>query len=221
MLSDFLPKFTLYSEVLPVIIFCLRFKYLKQRREVVLISVLIGLSTLTDFFSISIFANRATIAVTQNVYCLVETLTLLIFFNMYIGSKIGKYTLIYVLIGFSILWFLLNMKVGFVLFESKSLAVEVALIIAGSFLFFYFQLKDPKTLYIYKTHRFWFITAFLINLTGILFFFLYRPSLSQSEAETYRILNFFFLILRTILLSIGMTITEEEDESLPSNNLLA
>jgi hypothetical protein len=220
-LHTFLFNLATYSGLLPLIFFLLRVEYLKARKEVMIIVLLLACSAFVDLSSVWVFKSLTTIFFVQNCYCLVETTMLIWFFNFYLAKHIGRYTYLFVLLAFFVSWVILNQKVDFVAFENKSLALEVALVVASSFLFFYFQLKDPKTLYIYKTHRFWFATAFLVNLTGILFFFLYLPELNKSQVKTYQMLNFLFLILRNVFLSIGMFITEEKDETLASNNLLA
>jgi hypothetical protein len=221
LLGIFFYKFTIYFEILPLVVFFLRFSYLWKQKEAKLIAFLAVLSLLTDLYSMLSLQGKPSINISLNIYCLIETSLLIVFFNLFLSKHIGRYTFIFIWFLFLILWLLFNFKTKFVLFDSKSLAIEVALVIGASFLFFYYQLRNPKILYIYKTHRFWFATAFLVNLTGILFFFLYLPSLNKEEREIYNNLNLFFLILRTIFLSIGMLITEEKDETFTSNNLLA
>ena len=102
-------------------------------------------------------------------------------------------------------WLYFFLKSGTVSYLEIPNAVEALTLICLSIFFFYEQLRKPDTAFLYTVPRFWLVSGYLIYIAGTFFLFLYMDYLSLDEQKKYFIhLNSFFLILKSIMLSIGM-----------------
>lgn len=94
-------------------------------------------------------------------------------------------------------------------FSSILVGVESVLIIAMCIYYFFDQLKEPNTFLIYSSIHFWVIISFLIFLSGTFFLYIYADSMMDDKAfrKQYVLINSSFIILKSILLGIAMTMT--------------
>lgn len=100
-------------------------------------------------------------------------------------------------------------------FSSILVGVESVLIIAMCIYYFFDQLKQPNTFLIYSSIHFWVIISFLIYLSGTFFLYIYADSMMDDKAfiKQYVLINSSFIILRSILLGIAMTMTAKKTDN--------
>jgi hypothetical protein len=82
--------------------------------------------------------------------------------------------------------------------------VENISFLALALYYYYEQVIKASSPLVYQEPRFWVVTAYLIFIAGTFFLFLYIPSLHRGEELKYYVLNYVFLIIRTVFLSIAM-----------------
>ena len=139
-----------------------------------------------------------------NWFLLIETLTLYYFFHSIVSSSFAKYLIYIFSAGFLAIWINVYLKIGTGAFLDVCVALQNITIILLCIIYFYEQLKTPETLTIYNYPRFWVVTAYLLYSAGTFFLFLYIDSLHIGDQQRYYVLNYTFLFLKAILLSIAM-----------------
>lgn len=82
--------------------------------------------------------------------------------------------------------------------------------VLGLIIYYYIeQIIIINSAFIYSEATFWIITAFFIYIAGTFFLLLYMPSLDLAEQEKYYVLNYIFMIIRTVLLSVAIFIKQD------------
>ena len=139
-----------------------------------------------------------------NIFLLLETIGLCIFFYQVLASSLIRKILIFVfpfLVGFWIFEFYKNSRYDIL---NHFIAAEQTLILFLIINFYYQELAKQNASYAYLTTRFWVVTAFFVYSAGTFFLLLYLPSLEFAEKTKYYVWNYVFIIIRTFLLSIAM-----------------
>lgn len=139
-----------------------------------------------------------------NVYCFIETLSLYYFFSMVFKDRLLKKLLL-----FSTLFYTLVFIFSLIVFKDKSyfyncIIFENISILAFAIYYYYRQTIVIDSAFIYSEPVFWVVTAYFIYIASTYFLYLYIPSLNSSDQEKYYLLNYLFIIVRTVLLSISM-----------------
>lgn len=70
--------------------------------------------------------------------------------------------------------------------------------------YFFEQIKNPKTLFIYNSFDFWAVTGILIYLSGTFFIFLLSSNLTEKEFDDNWYINYIFNILKNLLFSLSV-----------------
>ena len=90
--------------------------------------------------------------------------------------------------------------------DSVSITIENIAIIIFTLFYFYEEINDPNTTFIYTTAQFWVIAGILIYSAGTFFFFLYADSISDEEWDKFSLINFVFTIIKNTCFAIAVTI---------------
>jgi hypothetical protein len=138
-----------------------------------------------------------------NLYMLIETTCLCIFFRKIIANKVVKTLLIAFISLFAIFWF-----IEILIYTPKEflwicVTVENILIMVAAIYYYYEQIFVLNKAFIYRNTRFWLVAAFFVNAAGTFFLLLYISSLKPSVRENYYAINYLFTIIRSILLCIA------------------
>jgi len=162
-------------------------------------------SLLVDLYGLyNLLQNRGNY-LTFNIFILLETLSLYIYFYQILFQKYIKRIIIGLLVFFIAYWSLKFIKSGQTLALYSCLKVENISILILAIYFYYEQIIKINSVFIYREPRFWVVSAYLIYLAGTFFLLLYLPFFSpQDRLKFYGVLNSIFIIIRTILLSIAM-----------------
>ena len=90
--------------------------------------------------------------------------------------------------------------------------VNTVLILLFCLLYFFEQIRFPKTMFIYTQSSFWSIVGFLVFSAGTFFIFWYNNIIKQSEVfeNQYIIIHALIFIVRNLLFSIAFVIKPDK-----------
>lgn len=197
-----------YTELVPVLLY-LRLQKRIRDKVIRVIFWLLVVGFFTDLLNNYISSKSESTIYIANIFTLVETQFLVYFFYRILRSKLVKKVLLISAALFTVFWAMLYVEAGQSQHLKSIFAVEAIGIILLSIFYFYEQLSFPDTPFVYMQPRFWVVTAYLIYTAGTFFLFLYLDSLELHLQRQYYLLNSLFLIFKTILLSIGMFMTQK------------
>lgn len=90
--------------------------------------------------------------------------------------------------------------------DSISITIEYILLIIYSLFYFFEELNEPNTTFIYSSHSFWIVVGILIYSTGTFFFFMQSNNLSDEEWYRWSVINDIFTIIKNLFFSIAIVI---------------
>lgn len=197
----------LISGLLPIVFFCLFFARNRQKGLWVIFLYVVT-SALTDninfFFKEKI--SDANYYYSLSFFTVVEYTSFSVYFFLHFKSKIFRS----VLIAFSSAFLLIAIyNIVFDIthrFDSLPFSIESILIICYSIAYFYEQLRDPETSFIYSTKTFWVIISILLYLSTAFIFFIAIAYMTEKEKHEYWIINYLANINKNILLSIAFVL---------------
>lgn len=202
-LDNFILKIAVFTQVLPII-FYLVFKKRINDKSLRVIFFLLIFAFACDLYGYYSLSDQKGNFITYNLLILIEGLSLGFFFYQILNNKIVKQILFVTGLGFSIFWVFKFLTYGRQTFLNSCITIENVSILAFAVYYYYEQVRRVRSTLIYNQPRFWIVTAYLIYIAGTFFLLLYLPSFSMEDQEKYYVLNYVFLILRTILLCIAM-----------------
>ena len=205
-----------FSSLLPLILFFI-FQRNNRSKELGVISFYLTYCVLNDiiayyFFQIvkqPIFFVYDIFAVVE--FCFFSWYFYLVIHNAFIKRLIPPLVIAFCLFSISLYLFI---KEGSS-FSSILVGIESVLIIAMCIYYFFDQLKQPNTFLIYSSIHFWIIISFLIYLSGTFFLYIYADSMMNDKefVKQYVLINSSFIILKSILLGIAMTMSAEKTDN--------
>jgi small-conductance mechanosensitive channel len=165
---------------------------------------LLTINFLVDLYGLYKFWHHKNNIVVYNLYLAVETLLVLLFFSKTFKSSRAKKVLIpggvVLFCAWVYLFFTIQNTDYLNLFQTfENLAIFILAIY-----YFYEHVFKLNTNTAYSHPIFWAVTAYLIYSAGTFFLLLFMSSLSRHEQEEYYVLNYIFVIIRTILLLTGI-----------------
>ena len=98
-------------------------------------------------------------------------------------------------------------------------AIQGILVISLSILYFYEQIKNPETLFVYSLPQFWFVTAVFIHSSGTFFIYIFAEYWLQDQANTYDYVNIFSSLTIFYNLIIGFAVWKQHKTPSLSNNI--
>lgn len=88
--------------------------------------------------------------------------------------------------------------------DSIPIGISTILILIFSFYFFFEQMNDTQSLFIYTKYIFWFITGVMIYLAGSFFIYVSANHVEKSIRETFWLFTNVFYITKNIFFGIGI-----------------
>ena len=164
-----------------------------------------------DLYGLFLQSLQMATFVTYNLNILAEAVLLYIFFYLILINRTIKKVILFTLSFFVIVWTVKYIQVGQQKFLDNLLLLENISVLVFSIFYYYEQIVKAKFLFLYMVPEFWIVSAFLIHAAGTFFLVLYLPLISFDADPKYFVLNYILVIVRTIPLSIAM--------SLGNNNL--
>lgn len=190
--------------LLPVIFYLFHHKRLTDKGLWVIVFLLI-IGFLADIYSLYLAINQSSNFKIYNWFILIETLLLLLYFYKILPSKAHGLFIISTATIFSLIYSRYYIIVnGNRNYLDNFVVIENIIIIILSIVYFFKEISKPDNLDFQKKSQFWVVCSYLIYSAGTLFLFLYINTLPKSEQQNDYVLNYIFLIPKSILLSIAM-----------------
>ncbi|WP_130543271.1 hypothetical protein [Pseudobacter ginsenosidimutans] len=89
--------------------------------------------------------------------------------------------------------------------------MEYLLLIIFCLFYFFKEINQPESVFIYSSYTFWVIVGILIYSTGTFFFFTYSRNLSDEEWAKWSVINYIFTIIKNILFGIAVIMPKKND----------
>ena len=141
---------------------------------------------------------------TYNLFILIEGVFLGFFFYQILYNKLIKQFLFVIGVGFISYWLYTFFTIGNRDYVNTCVTIENVCILAFAIYYYYEQIIRLNTTFIYNQPRFWVVTAYLIYIAGTFFLLLYLPIFSSKDQEKYYVLNYVFIIIRSLFLSLAI-----------------
>lgn len=201
---NFIREYYFIFGLIPVIFYLFFRKRLSDKGLRVIILLLI-IGFFADIYSVYLANHRSPNFKIFNWFILVETLLLLHYFYKILPLK-SHFKLF---LSTAIIYTLLFLKDYYFINGNRNYldniaAIENVIVIILSIVYFFKQISNPNNLDFQKYPQFWVVCAYLIYFSGTLFLFLYINTLPKAEQQNDYVLNYIFLIPKSLLLSIAM-----------------
>jgi len=204
------------SGFLPIIFFLLFLNRNKQKKLWVIFLYAV-ISVLTDY-SYDIISRKNEFYI-YSFFTIAEFTLYSIFLYYNLNTKLFKKLLLISYILFFPITIYSFFQKEFENFDSLTASIECILIILFSILFLYEQIKEPESIFIYTSKKFWIIVAFFLYLSSTLFLFMYADKLPTMEKNYYWSINFVFNIVKNIFFTIAFLLRKNafSDQPLMKN----
>ena len=158
----------------------------------------------------------------NSLFTIIEFTAFALFFGYTLGNSTVKSIIKIVVFAFPIfaiinLILLLNNNSQF---DTFPVVFQAICIMTLCVVYFFDQIREPKTLFIYTTFEFWAVTGILIYLSGTFFIYMFTYSMTDEELDRYWFINYIFNIIKNLFLALAFYVktrkskTEIEDHSL-------
>ena len=190
--------------LIPVILYLyFRKRLIDKGLRVIILLLLFGF--FADIYSLYLANHQRPNFKVFNWFTLVETLLLLHYFYKILPLK-SHFKLF---LSTAIIYTLLFLKDYYRINGNRNYldniaAIENVIVIILSIVYFFKQISNPDNLDFQKNPQFWVVCAYLIYSAGTFFLFLYISTLPLKDQQSDYILNYIFLIPKSMLLSIAM-----------------
>ncbi len=106
-------------------------------------------------------------------------------------------------------------------FDSLPTVVECLILIALSIFYFYEQLTDSSSLFLYNTANFWIIVGVILFFSGSFFVFIYAQNNAHlpSFNTTFTLIMGISSLIENILFLIAFIIAKNESKSIKSDQI--
>jgi hypothetical protein len=93
--------------------------------------------------------------------------------------------------------------------DNISITVEYILIIIYSLLYFFEELNEPHTTFIYSSYLFYIIVGILIYSTGTFFLFMQSSEFSPEQWDQLAPINHVFNVIKNILFCVAIFLKKD------------
>ncbi len=213
-LKNFVLNLSVYTEVLPVI-FYLVFRKRMNDKVLRVVFFLLAITFMLDLYGLYRLSKHSDNFAAYNLNLLVEAVCLSIFFYQIFKKLLFKKIILSIGILFILYWVYKFIRAGGSnVFLNTFETIKNISIFAFAVYYYYEQVIKINATSVFSRPSFWVVTAYLFYIAGTFFLFLYLPSLSPTDQEKYYVLNYVFVVIRTILLSIAMFMkTDVQDDT--------
>lgn len=166
---------------------------------------LVCVNFIFDCYGLYSFINVKTNFVSFNLFVLIETFLLFIFYRTILTNINIKQVLIVIISLFFAFWLYEFFTKGQQSFVWHCVTVENIFILVFAIYYYYEKIFLLNKAFIYTNPRFWIVTAYFINTAGTFFLMLYIPALNATGQLKFYALNYAVIIIRNILLAVAMS----------------
>ena len=147
--------------------------------------------------------------------------SLFFYFTLLPHPRLRKAILVFIVL-FSV-FCVLNLLLGFNRndnLDTIPVTFQAIFIMSLCVIYFFEQIRNPNSLFIYSTSEFWVVTGILVYLAGTFFIFIYSANLTQEELNRYWPINYIFNALKNILFGLAIYIHGRKDRKANEKDLL-
>lgn len=169
--------------------------------------------------AIQSFSNKEFLS--YRIYTVIECLCFIGFFHYVILSSKAKKVL-YVLAALFLVFSIFDLtQTKAESFDSLPTVFECLILIALSIFYFYEQLTDSSSLFLYNTPNFWVIVGVILFFSGSFFVFIYAQSNSHLPGfnTTFKLIMGISSLIENILFLIAFIIAKNESKSIKSKQI--
>lgn len=195
------------SYLLPVLFFFInRFGRDKAKRVIFYFCVFIIAHNFT--YATLIYQNIKLADPLNLLFIPIEFLLLSFFFYNFLGYDLHKKLMLIISVVFFLVWGYYTIKSPVNLFDSVVNGIESIIIIVFSLLYFYEQLRYPKSIFIYMQPAFWGVAGFFIFACGTFFVFIYRQTSWEYDQFIYQYAYIHAIsgIARNIIFTVAVSV---------------
>jgi hypothetical protein len=155
------------------------------------------------------------------IYTAIECLCFLTFFHFILLNPKAKKALL----GFTVLFICISIydltQTKAESFDSLPTMVECLILIALSIFYFYEQLTDSSSLFLYNTANFWIIVGVILFFSGSFFVFIYAQNNAHlpSFNKTFKLIMGISSLIENILFLIAFIIAKNESKTIKSDQI--
>lgn len=186
-----------------MVFYLIFFKRILDKSIRVILFLLI-INFISDLYGLYSIVNRLANFTSFNIFILIETISIYLFFSKISTNSFIKKTILILLSIFIIFWCYQFLKYGHKVFLLNCAILEYTTVLILVINYYFEQIIKGNSIYVYSKPRFWIVSAYFVYISGTFFLILYIPTLRYEEQLKYYMLNYVFVIIRTILLSIAM-----------------
>lgn len=209
---------SIFSALLPLLVFLLFSKRIAGKEAMVLLGYIVYsfltdlTSTSLDFFRISKDSINPFL---YSLFTIVEFTAFALFFK-YILRNIAIRRIIKISIFAFPLFAIVNLILLFnnnSQFDTFPVVFQAICIMALCVIYFFDQIREPKTLFIYTTFEFWAVTGILVYLSGTFFIYMFTYSMTDEELDRYWFINYIFNIIKNLFLALAFYVKSRKTKS--------
>ena len=208
--KDILKIISVFSGLLPIVLFLVFLKRNKERKLwVIFLYTVLSVFTDAAFSAIPEKSQKAEFYL-FSLFTIIEYSIFTIFIFLQIRSKAIKWFIAcssFLFYGFAI-YNVINGQINN--FDSLPASVESVLVILFCILLFFEEMRNTEVSFIYSSKVFWVATAVLIYLAATLFLFISTAYFTMEERDSYWSINFISNILKNVLLSIAFILPKHK-----------
>ncbi len=143
-------------------------------------------------------------------FTLLEYVLIFFYFNKLLKKKNNSLILKITFIAFSIIYTIDFFWRRNETLDSIPVGISAIFIFLYSSLYLFEQIKNTSLL-VYQQQSFWIISSFIIYFAGTLFIFIgYNYQNTREYTELYSYFNYFFTIVRNVMILIGLSMKKQE-----------
>lgn len=217
MVQDILKIISVFSGLLPIVLFLVFFRKNKEGKLwVIFLYAILSIFFDAAFSTVNEGEDQAEFYL-FSLFTIVEFSLFTAFIFLQIKSKSIRWFIVASAIlfyGFAIYNFVNGPKKSF---DTLPASIECVLVILYCILCFFEQMRNPEVSFIYSSKVFWITTAILLYLAATLFLFISTAYFTLEERAIYWSINFISNILKNILLSIAFILPKHKSPP-PSNH---
>ena len=159
----------------------------------------------------------------SSIFTIVEfcCFSLFFYFTLLNHPRIRKIILVFAVL-FAVFCFL-NLFLEFSRYDNLDtipVTFQAIFIMSLCVIYFFEQIRNPNSLFIYSTSEFWIVTGILVYLAGTFFIFIYSANLTQEELIKYWPINYVFNAIKNILFGLAIYIHGRKDRKAIEKDLL-
>lgn len=207
-----LQKISIFSPLLPILVFCLLKPNWKQKLKWVVFTLLV-VGVIVDVYCMYLAKKGESNIHVVNIFAILECAIITFFFYLlFQKNKVYRTVILVSFALFCLFWVGRNLLFKEITtYDSASQAMEFILLFLFCLSYFFQKAKVSDTVFIYSTYEFWIVSAILIYCAGTFFSFFIPSDAKETTIDTkaFEYISRVGNILKNLLLAIAFSISNK------------